>query len=789
MTKVVDASILKALNADKVSDEGLLAKLNAEPKKETATKPLALGTTDQSWGKPIVDKYKPQPSVMFPPKNPSLTEDVRVKQLNLSANRAIQYGKPLGEVQSVLDGIKHYEQLPVSLDEYDNLFEKIQSHADPLKVKGGSQGIDQRTFDGRYQEGYSATPSVDLGISTPEALLGAMKALITRNPSAISQSMAGIVDGSLVKDALSDDPIAVGRTQARVRLIKDAVSSGVLQAKTNVRDWVGGNLQAIGENIPVAQPIMLGNTGLGIPTGTESLKSIANYGKEIVSGSQEMKDAIGVDGRPNADSVEWRLEHGGRAPAPSDYVKFYTEQAIANAPNTLLTSGAAIAGAPPVVLGSLTMLPTLGQTYAQNRSGMIPDSPEMALRDAGISSIIEYIGESPILDALGKSKFARAAIVEPISEALTGGSQSIASDSVHGREVNLKEAWKQTQDGAVLGAITSLAYAGAGAVVPESRASKLFEAVNDKNSPVDVKAAAMIELATLGYNETNTEVVNNKLTVKANSGVGKEESANIVNMMSGKPEGQATNEQLAEVARNPKTNKETALAALMELQNRGMSVDEKGNLVQGVPEPVTKPKVATTPLGKVGQQIEGQAGVAPVAPPQAPVEAPVAPVTPPTSPTDLGGLIDDIFGTPKGQQETVPQGGEVVSPLSEPTTPPAVQPLGGERRTNEAERKRIDDLTIEEARKELRTDPLTGGQNRRAYDEAPKRPVQVSTDMDGLKAVNDTFGHSAGDTLIKAYHQTLIDNGLEVYRLGGDEFDIQFETHEDADAKIQKAQA
>ena len=95
---------------------------------------------------------------------------------------------------------------------------------------------------------------------------------------------------------------------------------------------------------------------------------------------------------------------------------------------------------------------------------------------------------------------------------------------------------------------------------------------------------------------------------------------------------------------------------------------------------------------------------------------------------------------------------------------------------------------------EARIDPLTGLANRRAWDEcaesvtlllasAPDRRVAVlAADLDGLKRVNDTAGHEAGDALIQAMAGLLRDRvpgALIVARLGGDEYGAMFLTGSD----------
>lgn len=85
-------------------------------------------------------------------------------------------------------------------------------------------------------------------------------------------------------------------------------------------------------------------------------------------------------------------------------------------------------------------------------------------------------------------------------------------------------------------------------------------------------------------------------------------------------------------------------------------------------------------------------------------------------------------------------------------------------------------------------DPLTGLANRRVIDDAiertdlgraPKtgRISFVMIDVNGLKAVNDTFGHEAGDRVLRSVAALLMSHfghlhGSLVARLGGDEFAV-----------------
>jgi diguanylate cyclase (GGDEF)-like protein len=86
-------------------------------------------------------------------------------------------------------------------------------------------------------------------------------------------------------------------------------------------------------------------------------------------------------------------------------------------------------------------------------------------------------------------------------------------------------------------------------------------------------------------------------------------------------------------------------------------------------------------------------------------------------------------------------------------------------------------------------DPLTGLGNRRALDERLERaverggPVAIAfCDLDGLKQINDTLGHDAGDHAIRRAADALASAGAafpgaDVCRVGGDEFCIVLEGH------------
>lgn len=102
-------------------------------------------------------------------------------------------------------------------------------------------------------------------------------------------------------------------------------------------------------------------------------------------------------------------------------------------------------------------------------------------------------------------------------------------------------------------------------------------------------------------------------------------------------------------------------------------------------------------------------------------------------------------------------------------------PRFNERRQNQALRKKVADMTPDERAQALLTDPLTNQKNKRAYEEAERLPYQASIDVDGLKYVNDTYGHEAGNLLLKRVGEAL-ENASEEgrnYHFHGDEFALE----------------
>lgn len=95
------------------------------------------------------------------------------------------------------------------------------------------------------------------------------------------------------------------------------------------------------------------------------------------------------------------------------------------------------------------------------------------------------------------------------------------------------------------------------------------------------------------------------------------------------------------------------------------------------------------------------------------------------------------------------------------------------------------------------TDPMTGISNRRKFflrahrliEQAKQKNVPLFLaliDLDGFKAMNDTYGHDAGDLIIKRFANTtaeLLPEGSCFARLGGDEFILMLSGSKDRIAK------
>jgi diguanylate cyclase (GGDEF)-like protein len=120
--------------------------------------------------------------------------------------------------------------------------------------------------------------------------------------------------------------------------------------------------------------------------------------------------------------------------------------------------------------------------------------------------------------------------------------------------------------------------------------------------------------------------------------------------------------------------------------------------------------------------------------------------------------------------------------------PVGILALLGRDRTEHFEKAVVISEAFEAAVESARLDPVSGIANRRAWNEATARAALrfaanpsgrsacvLLADVDGLKAINDTLGHDAGDDLIRAAAEVLLTaapTGALVARIGGDEFGI-----------------
>jgi diguanylate cyclase (GGDEF)-like protein len=110
-------------------------------------------------------------------------------------------------------------------------------------------------------------------------------------------------------------------------------------------------------------------------------------------------------------------------------------------------------------------------------------------------------------------------------------------------------------------------------------------------------------------------------------------------------------------------------------------------------------------------------------------------------------------------------------------------------------------VTIDELRASADTDFLLGVLNRRGFERELTRSIAyinryhatgalIMLDIDRLKPINDTFGHAAGDTVLKAVVEVLLRHVRAsdvLARLGGDEFVLLLWNLSEAAARIKAA--
>ena len=95
---------------------------------------------------------------------------------------------------------------------------------------------------------------------------------------------------------------------------------------------------------------------------------------------------------------------------------------------------------------------------------------------------------------------------------------------------------------------------------------------------------------------------------------------------------------------------------------------------------------------------------------------------------------------------------------------------------------------VAELEKELRTSPITGLKNQRAFDEdeALGWPAVAAADLDGLKRLNTAVGHAGADNVLRTLGGLLLkaeaeNDGVRAYHRSGDEFAFRFKDADSAD--------
>jgi len=82
---------------------------------------------------------------------------------------------------------------------------------------------------------------------------------------------------------------------------------------------------------------------------------------------------------------------------------------------------------------------------------------------------------------------------------------------------------------------------------------------------------------------------------------------------------------------------------------------------------------------------------------------------------------------------------------------------------------------------------LTGLPNRQAFDQGKVSPFVAITAIDLMRVFNDSYGHIAGDALIRRLGKTFLHVGLDAYHEQGDEFLCKGESSQELDDKLSQA--
>jgi GGDEF domain-containing protein len=82
---------------------------------------------------------------------------------------------------------------------------------------------------------------------------------------------------------------------------------------------------------------------------------------------------------------------------------------------------------------------------------------------------------------------------------------------------------------------------------------------------------------------------------------------------------------------------------------------------------------------------------------------------------------------------------------------------------------------------------MTGLPNRRAFDERSTTPFVAMSDVDNLKPMNDRYGYSVGDMLIRRFAEVLTSVGLDAYHHLGGTFLCKGESYQELNVKLSAA--
>lgn len=330
-----------------------------------------------------------------------------------------------------------------------------------------------------------ARAAAERGVPTPLVEDALFSALRDRNFSVGGKAPTGGIEDQGLNDSIFNIPhqaparaISRGNTQApQVDTIRGMRSKAAYDA--DMAEWngidptlntpvdkiirkldagmekpFGGALQFAGEGLDKALGwtnetvrTMLDPTGLlGANAPLETVSTaLRDKGSDIYrEGVVDSADAMqGVHRPTGLDDV---------LADPNNAIRYYTLGATESAP--LMGAGVMSGGVAPglAIIGGGSG----AQTFAEDRSGIAPDSFEVAAQDALANALIEAITEvNPLTRFLspGEGKPIREALgtlgQEAGGEYVAGTTQQAASDLIHGRPVDYEEAQRQGVDGLI----------------------------------------------------------------------------------------------------------------------------------------------------------------------------------------------------------------------------------------------------------------------------------------------------------------------------------------------------